>query len=505
VTWRSPLARISFGLVFLTLSIMLTGDVFFNVTEKETAPILQARRNICEALAVQFSALVVKKDIQTIHATLQRVVRRDSDILSAGLRSIDGKLLAESGVHDRYWKDVPRDKSTPTHAQVPIFDKDTRWGTVEVRFKPLPSQGIGQMWSSPFVRLVLFVAVAGFIGYLVFMKRTLKHLDPAAVIPVRVKAAMDVLADGVVLVNENTEIVLANAAFGEKTGKQESQLLGKNLSKMNWMLPKSNELATDLPWDHAMRDGQDHVEVALCLNTSAEGTRTFMVNGSPILDDKGNPQGALATFDDVTELEEKNEQLREMVVELKDSRDEVGRQNEKLHILATRDPLTNCLNRRAFFEHCEAEFEIAKRDGKPLSCIMTDIDNFKSVNDTYGHGVGDQVIQSVANILRSGLRSIDFIGRYGGEEFCLLMPGVDIKQAAEIADRIRAGLEAQITPGNAALKHTVTSSFGVSSSDFGAPDPSKLIDQADKALYVSKESGRNRVSRWDKIDEKEVA
>jgi diguanylate cyclase (GGDEF)-like protein len=167
--------------------------------------------------------------------------------------------------------------------------------------------------------------------------------------------------------------------------------------------------------------------------------------------------------------------------------------------------LTNCLNRRAFFEHCEAEFEIAKRDGKPLSCIMTDIDHFKSVNDTYGHGVGDQVIQSVANILRSGLRSIDFIGRYGGEEFCLLMPGVDIKQAAEIADRIRAGLEAQITPGNAALKHTVTSSFGVSSSDFGAPDPSKLIDQADKALYVSKESGRNRVSRWDKIDEKEVA
>ncbi len=503
--WLSPIARISFSLIFLTLSLMLTGDIFFSVTEKETAPILQARKNICEALAVQFSALIVKRDIQTVQATLQRVVRRNPEILSAGLRNIDGRLLAESGVHDRYWQNVPRDKSTPTHTQVPIFDKETRWGTVEVRFTPLPNQGVWQMWSSPFVRLVLFVAIAGFIGYLVFMKRTLKHLDPSAVIPVRVKAAMDVLADGVVLVNENREIVLANAAFSEKTGKSESALLGKDLSKMNWMLPNAGDLATDFPWERAMRDGQDHVGVALCLNTPQEGMRSFMVNGSPILDDKGNPQGALTTFDDVTELEQKNEQLKAMVIEIKDSRDEVSRQNEKLHILATRDPLTNCLNRRAFFDHCEAEFEIAARDGKPLSCIMTDIDHFKNVNDTYGHGVGDQVIQSVANILRSGSRSIDFIGRYGGEEFCILLPGVDIKQAAEIADRLRLGIEAQVSPGNSVLKHTVTSSFGVSSNDFGAADTSKLVDQADKALYVSKENGRNRVSRWDEIDEKQVA
>jgi diguanylate cyclase (GGDEF)-like protein/PAS domain S-box-containing protein len=479
----SPLSRISFGLVFLTLSILLTGDVFFEITAERSGPVLQARKKICEALAVQFSALIPKNDTETIRTTLQSVVKRNPDILSAALRGIDGRLLAEAGVHDRYWKGIAVDQSTPTHAQVPIFNRDVRWGTVEVRFEEL----------------------SGVFGYLFFMKRTLKHLDPSAVIPSRVKAAMDVLADGVVLVNENTEIVLANAAFSEKSGLPAESILGKNLSKMDWKLPKSEKSATDFPWETAMREAEDCLEVGLCLESPEGGRRSFMVNGSPILGDKGESRGALATFDDITELEQKNEQLSEMVVELKESSDKISRQNEKLHILATRDPLTNCLNRRSFFEYCNSEFETAKSDGTPLSCIMTDIDHFKSVNDTYGHGVGDEVIKAVTENLRVGLRTIDFIGRYGGEEFCLLLPGVPIEQAAVVADRLRGLIEEKVSSASSAIEHTITSSFGVSSTEMAPSDPSKLIDQADQALYASKTSGRNRVTRFDEVAKAEVA
>jgi diguanylate cyclase (GGDEF)-like protein/PAS domain S-box-containing protein len=501
----SPLSRISFGLVFLTLSILLTGDVFFGITAERSGPVLQARKKICEALAVQFSALIPKNDTETIRTTLQSVVKRNSDILSAALRSVDGRLLAEAGVHDRYWKGIPADTSTPTHTQVPIFNRDVRWGTVEVRFEELSGGGMAQIWSSPFAKLILFVSILGFFGYLFFMKRTLKHLDPSAVIPSRVKAAMDVLADGVVLVNENTEIVLANAAFSEKSGLPAESILGKNLSKMDWKLPKSEESATDFPWEIAMREAEDCLEVGLCLESPEGGRRSFMVNGSPILGDKGESRGALATFDDITELEQKNEQLSEMVVELKESSDKIGRQNEKLHILATRDPLTNCLNRRSFFEYCNSEFETAKRDGTPLSCIMTDIDHFKSVNDTYGHGVGDEVIKAVTENLRVGLRTIDHIGRYGGEEFCLLLPGVPIEQAAVVADRLRGLIEEKVSSASSKIEHTITSSFGVSSTEMAPADPSKLVDQADQALYASKTSGRNRVTRFDEVAKAEVA
>jgi len=501
----SPLSRISFGLVFLTLSILLTGDIFFQITTDRDGPVLQARKKICEALAVQFSSLIVKNDTETIQNTLQSVVKRNPEILSAALRRTDGRLVAEAGVHDRYWKDIPVDKSTPTHAQVPLFNRDVRWGTVEVRFEELSGGGAKKTWASPFLKLILFVSVMGFVGYLFFMKRTLKHLDPSAVIPSRVKAAMDVLADGVVLVNENKEIVLANAAFSEKSGLSTESILGKNLSKLNWKLPKSEESATDFPWETAMRESEDCLEVGLCLESPEQGRRSFMVNGSPILDEKGESRGALATFDDITELEQKNEQLSEMVIELKESSDKISRQNEKLHILATRDPLTNCLNRRSFFEHCNSEFETATRDGAPLSCIMTDIDHFKSVNDTYGHGVGDEVIKAVTENLSAGLRTIDFIGRYGGEEFCLLLPGIPIEQAVVIADRLRGLIEEKVSSASSAIEHTITSSFGVSSTEFGPSDPSNLIDQADKALYGSKTSGRNCVTRFDEVEQAQVA
>ncbi len=505
---KSPLTRISLGLVLLTISILLVGDIFFRLGDQSARAILDARKQLCESLAVQFSVLISQRDTRAIESTLNTVVRRNEAILSAALRANSGEILVEAGVHDRYWKKQPFDKSTPTHAQVPLFNGTEPWGTVEVRFTPLDKSGVLNALSDPFFGLMLFVAVMGFGGYLLFMKRTLRHLDPAAVIPDRVKTALDVLAEGVVLVNEKSEIVLANSAFLRKLGEADKSLslLGRNLSDMKWRTLDGKRKATELPWRHALETAESALGVALSLATPADGIRTFVVNGSPILDDAGAARGAMVTFDDITELEKKNDELKSMLESLQISQKEVNQQNEKLQILATRDSLTSCLNRRSFNEKCEQELDTAERDGKPLSCIMMDIDHFKSINDTFGHAIGDRVIRQVVDAIRSGLRSIDSIGRYGGEEFCILLPGLDLDQASIVAERLRFRVEAEaydlLVEEDGRI---VTCSFGVASTEVCPFDTSKLVDGADRAMYVSKNGGRNRVSRLDDIANEQVA
>jgi len=217
-----------------------------------------------------------------------------------------------------------------------------------------------------------------------------------------------------------------------------------------------------------------------------------MVSGAPIVDDGGAIRGALATFDDVTELEERNDQLQEMFKSLEKSRDEVRRQNRELQVLATQDPLTGCLNRRSFFEKFEMEYHRAKRYGIALSCIMIDIDHFKTINDTHGHQAGDQVLQRIADRIRSGLRESDVLCRYGGEEFCVLLTHSNADDSARAAERIKNIVSSREISGI-----QVTVSLGISSIEFGAADPQEFLSQADKALYAAKNSGRNMAIRWD--------
>jgi len=111
----SPITRISIGLVLLTVSILLIGDIFFRFGDQSAQAILDARKQLCESLAVQFSVLIAEQDTEALETTLNAVVRRNKDVLSAGLRTRAGELLIEVGVHDRFWKKLPFDKSTSTH------------------------------------------------------------------------------------------------------------------------------------------------------------------------------------------------------------------------------------------------------------------------------------------------------------------------------------------------------------------------------------------------------
>ncbi len=178
----------------------------------------------------------------------------------------------------------------------------------------------------------------------------------------------------------------------------------------------------------------------------------------------------------------------------------INRANVYAEILkhATLDALTGFYNRRQLEERIKQEIASAQRQKTPLCAIMTDIDHFKNVNDTYGHAVGDLVLKTVSRVMRSQLREYDIAGRYGGEEFALLLPFTKLKEAKMVAERLRKTIEttkidiSEVNPDINEKEINVTISLGIY--EFKNDDAEDdLLKKADKALYEAKGTGRNRV------------
>ncbi len=221
----------------------------------------------------------------------------------------------------------------------------------------------------------------------------------------------------------------------------------------------------------------------------------FAINASPIFSEENKLHGVLVTLDDISELEKRNTDLKTMISRLQKTQFQVRQKNKELSFLATRDALTGCLNRRSFSEQFTVLFSQAMEERLELACIMVDLDNFKSVNDNYGHATGDEVIKMLAEILQSSTRRDDLVGRYGGEEFCLVLPGMTETVAMKAAERMRLRIktEAEKRFNNGPR---VTASLGVATILDGPESPEALNNMADEALYLAKESGRNQVRRW---------
>ena len=177
------------------------------------------------------------------------------------------------------------------------------------------------------------------------------------------------------------------------------------------------------------------------------------------------------------ELRDKNRQLEEVL--------------SKVEVLAITDPLTHLYNRRHFENLIENEFANTARYKSPATCLMIDVDYFKSVNDEYGHRTGDVVLKEISNIIKSCLRKVDTVARWGGEEFVVLLPRTKKEDSYVAAERILNTISEYTFTG---VKRQVTVSIGIA----GIPDPSidtaeKLVDASDVAMYEAKSSGRNRI------------
>lgn len=187
------------------------------------------------------------------------------------------------------------------------------------------------------------------------------------------------------------------------------------------------------------------------------------------------------------------------VTESATSKLQLEKANEQLEKLSRTDRLTG-LNNRGYWEEClQQEFRRSKRSssqtGSHSSLIIFDIDHFKPVNDTYGHQAGDEVIRKVAACLKSTARDTDFAGRYGGEEFVLLLPDTDINGAFEVAERLRLCIQG-MTVTHESLQLQVTISLGICDFTADLDTAHQWLERADQALYHSKHQGRNQSSVW---------
>jgi len=169
----------------------------------------------------------------------------------------------------------------------------------------------------------------------------------------------------------------------------------------------------------------------------------------------------------------------------------------QMEALAMHDGLTGLLNRRAIEEYAEAEFNMAGRKKQAMSVILLDIDHFKNVNDRFGHKFGDVVLRLVAQTLKEDLRNYDRVGRWGGEEFLLILPGTELRDAVTVAERLRSKTAAVQTSLENGETFSIHISLGTACTTGQFQSLAKLIDAADQALYQAKQSGRNRVCTFE--------
>jgi diguanylate cyclase (GGDEF)-like protein/PAS domain S-box-containing protein len=488
----SAISRLAIGLMLLSVSMMLIA-VLLGLLPDERKSILKGRAALCEAIAINVSYLASSGKTTAVQTVLETVVQRNPDIMSAGLRRGDGRLSVEVGDHASQWTNNS-ESSTDTQIVVPVMAGKQKWSSVELRFRPLGPGGLRGVLEHPLVRLFSFLAPASLLCFAIYLRRMLRYLDPSKVVPNRVRTTLDTLAEGLLVLDKDERIVHANQAFLDTVGASAAALTGRRASDLSW--EKQDDAESDLPWTAALRSGSRTMGKMLAL-TGNRSKRTFHVNSSPILDDNGEYRGALASFDDVTVIQQKQEELREMLSRLEESRKEIHEQNQLLTVLATLDPLTSCLNRRSFFERFDDFWRTARQENQPFCCVMLDIDHFKLINDTHGHSVGDEVLREVGTVLCAASRENDLVCRFGGEEFCIVLSGMDIELGARVAERYRLAVGKIELPGG-----TISASLGISSSCFQPKDPQQLIDQSDKSLYQAKRSGRNRVVRWDELSER---
>jgi PAS domain S-box-containing protein len=297
----SAKTRITIGQTFLLFGILLCA-MMLKIVPDHREYVMAGRAALCEAVAVNSSALVTHDDIQRLQAILQVVVERNPEMLSAGVRRQGGRLVVDVANHAPGWRSLADGQSTDAQIQVPIWAGKERWGNVEVRFQSLRPAGRLAWLQSPWVRHTAFVTAVMYLVLYFYLGKMLEHLNPSKAVPQRVRSALDTLSEGLLVLDNQERIVLANHAFTNIMGTTPDDLIGKRASQLPWR-PCSDVSEQTYPWTAAIRDQQPQDGVSLQLDLGADGQYIFMVNCTPVLGRDGEYRGVMVTFEDVTEIE----------------------------------------------------------------------------------------------------------------------------------------------------------------------------------------------------------
>jgi len=312
--------RITFGLVGLMLSLLFTAT-FIGVIPDARKPVQEGRVALAEAIVVNSSAFITHSDLRRVEADLAFLIERNEDLLSAAVRRANGKTVVTVGEHEQHWQPLQDGLSTDSQIEVPVWAGVNQWGVIQLRFQPVNIQGWLGLVGDPLFRQTVFFVVAGFVLFYLYLGKMLKQLDPSQAIPDRVRTALDTMAEGLLVLDRKQNIVLANQSFAAIIGKEPDDIIGYRASDFPWQY--STDSASDQqlsPWASALQNGQTQLSEMVRLHRNEAGHRTFKVNCAPIRGDGETINGVLVSFDDVTQLEEKE-------VELRTSKDEAEQAN----------------------------------------------------------------------------------------------------------------------------------------------------------------------------------
>lgn len=277
--------------------------------------------------------------------------------------------------------------------------------------------------------------------------------------------------DGIIMLNESERIVFWNRAATDILGFEESEVQGRKLTDL--VVPESQR-------DHVHASYLEFAETGFGKTIGYTVEReTLTKSGRSIclelsvtaFELRGNWQ-AVGIFRDITQRKKSEQELK---------------------YVALRDPLTGAYNRRGFSEKLAEDLKRSTRYEHPLSVLLVDLDHFKSINDSYGHGAGDKLLQHLVRVIENSIRDLDYIGRYGGDEMVVTLVETSKASALLIGERIRIAVENERLQLKEGTKVGITISVGVATCPDDARTTDDLIAVADDALYRAKSIGRNKV------------
>lgn len=320
----------------------------------------------------------------------------------------------------------------------------------------------------------VFMIVTALIHYYAVFRQGLLRL-----LPVARDLVLDTVSDAVFVIDVHGAITDVNPA-AERLARRidpalPAELIGVALRRF---LPSTR-------YRRVLTDGEYHVD-------HADGMTDLDLRVSDLADRNGRPLGRVVVARDITELNDQRRRLADVNGRLVEQLQIINRLRHELAELAVRDELTGLYNRRHLLAELEAELDRARSDGAPLTLVLLDIDHFKSVNDRFGHAVGDDLLTAMARALAQGVRPGDTVARVGGEEFVVLLPGVGTRQAVPYAELLRRRCSTVLVDTrDGPLSATV--SLGVATFPECGRTSTALLQGADDALYQAKGSGRDRV------------
>jgi len=304
MNFLSTKSRMAIGQVSLMVSILMMASLFGLMPDR-IAAVRDGRAALAEAIAANSSILITQKDADRLEGILGLVVDRNEDLLSAALRTEAGHRIVTLGDHEEHWRDDDAEFSTNTQVTVFIWEGDTKWGQVELRFSPLVDEGWMGVITGPQTQLLLFMALLCFAGFYLYLGKMLKQLDPSQAVPERVRSALDTMAEGLLVLDNKEQIMLANRAFATLLTTTPEALLGRKVGEFPWSGAEGEPLEPDTrPWHLALISGEAQKNQRVRLTLPECEHVTFMINCSPVLGSGGKNVGVMVSFDDVTQLEE---------------------------------------------------------------------------------------------------------------------------------------------------------------------------------------------------------